>query len=290
MTELLDRPSASGLLATRLDVARDRLARLGGVLVALSGGVDSALVLALAHAELGDRCVAAMGVSAAYSDAEVDSARAVAAAVGARLLEVPTGQLDHADFVRNDSRRCFHCRTDLYSVLRPLAESLGLPAVADGTNVDDLGDYRPGQEAARHAGVVSPLAEAGLTKEQVRTAARQLGLPSADRPQNACLSSRIPRGTPITLTALSRIDRAETWLRHRGFAQVRVREHGDLARIEVPAAEVGRLAAPALRQECATALRGLGYVFVSLDLEGFESGRLNRLVPEAAPVPGEPGT
>jgi uncharacterized protein len=225
--------------------------------------------------------MAAMGVSAAYSADEVASARAVAAHVGATLLEVPTGQLDDADFLRNDSRRCFHCRTDLYSVLRPLADRLGLAAVADGTNADDLGDYRPGQTAAREAGVISPLADAGISKAEVRAAARALGLPAADRPQNACLSSRIPRGTEITLTALTRIERAEAWLRQRGFAQCRVREHGDLARVEVPAEDVARLSAPPLREECAAALRGLGYVFVSVDLEGFESGRLNRLVPEA---------
>lgn len=269
------------VLRGRLDAARDALAATGGVLVALSGGVDSALVGALARAALGDRALAAMGVSAAYSAEEVASARAVAQHLGVRLLEVPTGQLEDADFLRNDSRRCFHCRSDLYSVLRPLAHAHGLAAIADGTNVDDLGDYRPGQSAANEAGVISPLADAGLTKAQVREAARALGLPAADRPQNACLSSRIPRGTPITLEALSRVERAETWLRARGFAQCRVREHVTLARIEVPAADVARLAAAPLRDECAAELRALGYLFVSLDLEGFESGRLNRLVPEA---------
>lgn len=279
MTESL--AAADTLLDSRLEAARARLRGLDGVLVALSGGVDSGLVLALAREALGDRAVAAMGVSAAYSDEEVASARAVAAATGARLLEVPTAQLQDAAFLRNDSRRCFHCRDDLYSVLGPLAAELGLGAIVDGTNADDLGDYRPGQEAARAAGVVSPLADAGLTKLQVRTAARAIGLPCADRPQNACLSSRIPRGTAITLTALTRIERAESWLRGRGFAQVRVREHGDLARVEVPAEEVALLTMSPLREQCADALRRLGYLFVSLDLEGFESGRLNRLVPEA---------
>ncbi|HET9051621.1 MAG TPA: ATP-dependent sacrificial sulfur transferase LarE, partial [Candidatus Dormibacteraeota bacterium] len=247
--------------------------------------VDSALVLAIARRALGDRVVAAMGVSDAYSADEVASARAVATHVGVPLVEVPTGQLDDEDFLRNDSHRCFHCRTDLYAVLRPRAAALGLTAVADGTNADDLADYRPGRRAAVSAGVVSPLAAAGIRKAQVRAAAGALGLPAADRPQNACLSSRIPRGTPITLAALRRVDRAEAWLRERGFAQCRVREHGDLARIEVPAGDITRLAASPLRTECAAALRELGYVFVSLDLEGFESGRLNRLVPEARPAP-----
>jgi uncharacterized protein len=284
MTETLVEPVRHSLdtpLESRLEAARALLRDTGGVLVALSGGVDSALVLALAREVLGDRVAAAMGVSAAYSSDEVASARAVAAHLGVTLVEVPTGQLEDADFLRNDSLRCFHCRTDLYAILGPLAQRLGLPAIADGTNADDLGDYRPGQRAAGQAGVISPLAHAGITKSEVRAEARALGLPAADRPQNACLSSRIPRGTPITLTALSRIESAERWLRDRGFAQCRVREHGDLARIEVPAADIARLAESRLRDECAAALRELGYVFVSLDLEGFESGRLNRLVPEA---------
>jgi uncharacterized protein len=271
-------------LRARLDTARAALATADGVLVALSGGVDSALVLAVARQALGDRAVAAMGVSAAYSADEIASARAVARHVGARLLEVPTAQLDDPDFLRNDSRRCFHCRSDLYEVLRPLAEEHGLEAIADGTNADDLADYRPGRAAAAKAGVISPLADAGITKADVRAAARALGLPAADRPQNACLSSRIPRGTPITLAALNRVERAESWLRGRGFTQCRVREHGTLARVEVPAGEIARLAASPLREECVAALRAAGYLFVSLDLEGFESGRLNRLVPEAEPT------
>lgn len=298
MTELLaDSPPSAGRgepdreplsalapgLRARLDAAVESLRRTDGVLVALSGGVDSALVLALARRALGDRVVAAMGVSAAYSEDEVSSARAVAAHVGVPLVEVPTGQLDDEDFLRNDSHRCFHCRTDLYAVLGPLAASRGLGAVADGTNADDLADYRPGRRAADAACVVSPLASAGIGKADVRAAARALRLPAAERPQNACLSSRIPRGTPITVAALRRVDRAEAWLRARGFAQCRVREHGDLARVEVPATDVARLAASPLREECAAALRELGYLFVSVDLEGFESGRLNRLVPEARP-------
>ena len=284
MTDIVAVPPIDAVdpaLRGRLDAARAALAATGGALVALSGGVDSALALALAHEALGDRALAAMGVSAAYSSDEVASARAVAAHVGARLLEVPTGQLDDAEFLRNDSRRCFHCRSDLYAVLRPLADAHGLRAIVDGTNADDLADYRPGRAAAVDAGVLSPLADAGMRKADVRAAARAFGLPAAERPQNACLSSRIPRGTPITLAALSRVERAEAWLRERGFTQCRVREHGELARVEVPAADVARLAALPVRGECAAALRALGYIFVSLDLEGFESGRLNRLVPEA---------
>ena len=266
-------------LAGAIDSARARIAALDSVLVAFSGGADSALVLALAHGELGERAVAVMGTSAAYPEEELLSARATAAHIGARLIEVPTGQLEDAAFLRNDAQRCYHCRDDLYSVLRPLAEQEGLAAICDGTNADDLGDFRPGQRAAREAGVVSPLADAGVTKQQVREASRLLGLPTWDKPQQACLSSRIPRGTAITLTALRRVERAEAWLRAQGFTQLRVREDGDSARIELEAPDIARLAEEPLRSRCVAALRELGYAFVSVDLEGFSSGKLNRLIP-----------
>lgn len=278
MTQLTTSDQA---LAGVIDTARARIAALDSVLVAFSGGADSALVLALAHGELGERAVAAMGTSAAYPEEELLSARATAAHIGARLIEVPTGQLEDAAFLRNDAQRCYHCRDDLYSVLRPLAEQEGLVAICDGTNADDLGDFRPGQRAAREAGVVSPLADAGVTKQQVREASRLLGLPTWDKPQQACLSSRIPRGTPITLTALRRVEQAERLLHAEGFRQVRVREHGECARVEVEEGEIVRLLDDGLRTRIVDGLRDCGYAFVALDLEGFASGKLNRLVPAA---------
>ncbi|HEV3124274.1 MAG TPA: ATP-dependent sacrificial sulfur transferase LarE [Candidatus Dormibacteraeota bacterium] len=268
-------------LRGKLDAVRDRLRALQSVLVAFSGGADSALVLAIAHQVLGERAVAAMGVSAAYPAEELRSARDTAAHVGVRMLEVDTTQLDDDAFLRNDAQRCYHCRDDLYAHLRPLAEREGLAAICDGTNADDLGDFRPGQRAARDAGVISPLAEAGMTKAQVRDASRAMGLPTWDKPQQACLSSRIPRGTPITLQALRRVERAEAWLRQQGFRQLRVREHGDVARIELESGDVARLCAEPLRTRCVEALRGMGYAFVSLDLEGFATGKLNRLIPDS---------
>lgn len=281
MTTLDTTPALDAALSAKLDAAQARLHDLGSALVALSGGADSALVVALARRALGARVAAAMGVSPAYPREELDSARAVCALLDVPLHEVPTGQLEDAAFLRNDGARCYHCRDNLYSVLGPLAAAHGLAAICDGTNADDLGDHRPGLRAAREAGVVSPLAEASITKAEVRAASRALGLPTWDKPQQACLSSRIPRGTPITVGALRRVEQAERWLRAQGFTQLRVREHGDIARLELPEEDIARLAADPLRTRCVEALRGFGYAFVSLDLEPFETGRLNRLAPAA---------
>jgi uncharacterized protein len=280
--------SLSAELTAKLSRAREQLRATGSTLVAFSGGADSALVLALAQQALDDRAAAAMGISAAYPAEEVTAARSVAAQLGVRFLEIDTAQLDDPDFLRNDAQRCYHCRDELYTTLRTLADAHGFAAICDGTNADDLHDHRPGRRAAVESGVVSPLADAGITKQEVREASRALGLPTWDKPQQACLSSRIPRGTPITLVALRRVEQAERLLHAEGFAQVRVREHGGCARIEVEAADIPRLLDDALRTRIVEGVRACGYAFVSLDLEGFASGKLNRLLSAAerqVPVP-----
>src|SRR5438309_5126437 len=274
-------PSATTPIQAKLEMVRDRLRALGSVLVAFSAGADSALLLRLAHDSLGDRAVAGMGTSAAYPAVEIDDAQVIAGEIGARLLMVDTEQLDDPDFLRNDGQRCYHCRDELYAKLRQLADSAGLVAVVDGTNADDLKDHRPGRRAALAAGVISPLADAGLSKAEVRDASRGLGLRTWDKPQQACLSSRIPQGTAITLSALRRVERAEVLLRSEGIRQLRVREHGEVARIEVDPADIARLAADPLRSRVVAGLRALGYSFVSLDLEGFATGKLNRLLSPA---------
>jgi pyridinium-3,5-biscarboxylic acid mononucleotide sulfurtransferase len=268
-------------LRAKLDGARERIRALGSALVAFSGGADSALVLALASDVLGTSTAAGMGVSAAYPAEEIDAARAVAAQLGVRFLEIDTDQLEDPAFLRNDSQRCYHCRDELFARMRTLADAHGLVAVLDGTNADDLQDHRPGRRAALEADVISPLAEAGISKAEVREASRALQLTTWDKPQQACLSSRIPRGTPITLVALRRVERAERVLHDAGFRQVRVREHGDCARIEVEAQDIARLLDDSLRARVVDGVRAAGYAFVSLDLEGFASGKLNRLVPAA---------
>jgi len=260
---------------TRLDNARAIVRGLSSVLVAYSGGVDSSLLLKLALDELGDaHAVAILASSPAYPEAEQEEARVLARKLGARLVEVSTGEVELEAYRRNNPDRCFHCKEELFETLEPVQRELALQYIAYGATADDAGDHRPGHGAAVRRGVRFPLLEAGMGKAEIRAAARRLGLPNWNKPSFACLSSRIPHGTEVTIPALRRIEAAEAAIKALGFDQVRVRDHGEVARIEVEPQDIDRLALA--RESVVQALRAAGYTFVSLDLEGYATGSLNR--------------
>jgi len=260
--------------ATRLSSARDMVRGLGSVLVAYSGGVDSTLLLRLAMDELGDRAVAVLASSPAYPESEQREARSLAHSLGARLVEVTTSEVELEAYARNNPDRCFHCKEELFDTLEPVQRELGLAHLAYGATADDAGDHRPGHASAVRRGVRFPLLEAGMVKSEIRAAARELGLPNWNKPSFACLSSRIPHGTPVTVAALRQIEAAEAALKALGFRQVRVRHHDDVARIEVDEEDIPRLIAE--RARVTSAVREAGYKFVSADLEGYSTGSLNR--------------
>jgi pyridinium-3,5-biscarboxylic acid mononucleotide sulfurtransferase len=261
--------------AERLERLRGILRALGSVVVAYSGGVDSSVLLRVAHETLGDRALGVIGVSDSYATRELELARAQAASFGAALEVVTTGELSNPDFRSNPADRCFHCKRELFRQLERVARDRGA-SVVDGTIADDLGDWRPGRRAAGESGVRSPLLEAGFRKADVRAAAAHYGLASAGKPASPCLASRIPYGTAITRENLRMVEQGEELLRSLGFAEMRVRHHGDTARLEVPLAELARVLEPGVRERVVEGLRALGYRYVTLDLEGFRSGSLNR--------------
>jgi uncharacterized protein len=261
--------------ATRLDKARGIVRDLGSVLVAYSGGIDSSLLLKLALDELGDGAVAVLASSPAYPESEQQQARELAQSLGVRLVEVTTSELELEAYTRNNPDRCFHCKEELFDTLEPIQRDLGLAHLAYGATADDAGEHRPGHGSAVRRGVRFPLLEAGMGKSDIRAAARTLGLPNWNKPSFACLSSRIPHGTQVTVAALRQIEAAEQALKEIGFTQVRVRHHGDVARIEVEAADIPQLVEK--RDRVVERLRAAGYKFVSVDLEGYSTGSLNRV-------------
>lgn len=269
------RAHADAAPEARLALLRAWLARHERVVVAYSGGVDSSLLLAVAHAQLGERSVGVIGVSDSYASRELQLALEQAARIGARVLTVTTGELADPAFAANPTDRCYHCKSELYRELAVVAEREGRAVVVDGTIADDLADWRPGRRAAEERAVLSPLAELGFTKADVRAAASLLGLASAGKPASPCLASRIPHGTAITRENLSQVERAEALVRELGFAELRVRHHGETARIEVPVADLARLAAPGVREAVVEGLKSLGFRYVAVDLEGLRSGSLN---------------
>ena len=248
---------------------------MGSVVVAYSGGVDSSLVAEVAHHVLGERALAVTSFSPSVADEELEGARDLAARRGWAHRVVSTDEMSDARYVVNDGRRCFFCKTELYSHLVGIAREDGYAGVVNGTNADDLGDYRPGLEAAANSDVRSPLVEAKITKADVRALARDAGLPVWDKPAQPCLASRIPYGTPVSVKALRMVGKAERRLRELGFPVVRVRHYGESARVEVPQDKFARFEEPGMHLEVTAALAAAGYSRFELDPKGFRSGSLN---------------
>jgi len=257
----------------KYDQLKQILADIGSVVVAYSGGTDSSLVLKVAHDLLGDRVVALTAVSASLPAAEREEAERIARQIGVRHVLIHSDETSDPEYLANTPNRCFFCKTETYGKLSEYANSHGFRTIVDGTNADDTGDFRPGRQAARDYAVRSPLLEAGFSKAEVRQLAQALGLPNWDKPAAACLSSRIPYGTTITLEALAQVERAEALLHGLGLRQLRVRHHGALARIEAEPVDFQVLLSQ--RESIVAALKSFGYLYVTFDLAGFRSGSMN---------------
>jgi uncharacterized protein len=263
------------VMEQKLDCLKAVLREMELAVIAFSGGVDSSLLLRVAAEVMGPRLIAVTAASETYPDSELVSAKEFARSLGVTHKVLRTEELQSEDFVRNTPERCYYCKTELFAKLGRIAESEGISHVLEGSNTDDLKDYRPGRKAAQEFGLRSPLVEAGFSKADVRACARMLNLPMWDKPSLACLSSRIPYGTRITSPLLQSIQAAEDVLRVQGFRQVRVRYHGDTARIEVVKEDFPRLMADDVRERIIKAFKELGFTYVCLDIEGYRTGSMN---------------
>lgn len=264
--------------AQQVDSLRGILRELGSVLVCYSGGIDSAFVLAVAHAELGARAIGMTAVSPSLSEGEKADAARIATKLGAAHRFVDSHELERPGYVQNGPDRCFHCKSELYDIAEAKRREWQLSAVVNGTNRDDLGDYRPGLEAAKNAGARSPLVEAGMTKADVRAAAQSIGMDVWDKPAAACLSSRIPYGTSVTVERLAQIAGLEAALKELGFRQMRVRWHDKIARIEVALGELELMLKPGVREAVVVAGKQHGFQYVTLDLGGYRTGSHNEVL------------
>lgn len=276
-TSVESEPAVGSETRGKLENLRQNLQALGSGVVAYSGGVDSTFLFQVAYDILGENCLGVTAVSETYPKAELQEALKIANLIGAKHLIIQTEELANEEFANNPLERCYFCKSELFGKLKGIAQERALINVLDGANADDLNDYRPGMRAGRELGVRSPLQEVGLTKEEIRQLSKEMGLPTWDKPSLACLSSRFPYGHKITIEKLDQVDQAETFLRNHGFRQLRVRHHGNIARIEMPREDFVLITGPKL-DSVIQELKGLGFAYVTLDLQGFRSGSMNEVL------------